>query len=91
MVIKALAFSKRGMDLGLELSFRLMEGPLQDASVEYELERCPEGGLSSWTEKAFKSADALLFIGSCGIAVRAIAPFVKKKTEDPDVIVMEEL
>ena len=91
LTIKALAFSKRGMDLGTELFKRLKEGPLSGAQAECELTRCPEGGLSAWTEEAFRSADALLFIGSCGIAVRAIAPFVKKKTEDPAVIVMDEL
>jgi cobalt-precorrin 5A hydrolase len=91
MIIKAIAFSKRGMDLGMDLSFKLKEGPLGAEQVEFELERCPEGGLSAWTEKAWQSSDALIFIGSCGIAVRAVAPHVKKKTVDPAVIVIDEL
>ncbi len=43
-----------------------------------------------WAEAHFHEADALLFIGACGIAVRAIAPLVKDKTTDPAVVVMDE-
>ncbi len=42
------------------------------------------GTLFSW-------ADALVFVGSCGIAVRQIAPHVKDKQTDPAVIVTDEL
>lgn len=41
--------------------------------------------------KAFLESDAFISIGSCGIAVRHIAPFVKDKTKDPAVIVIDEL
>ena len=38
----------------------------------------------------FDSADALIFISACGIAVRAIAPLVKSKLADPAVVVCDE-
>lgn len=38
----------------------------------------------------FAWADVLLFVGSCGIAVRQIAPHVRDKRTDPAVLVMDE-
>ena len=46
--------------------------------------------LSDWTGREFVKQDALIFIGAAGIAVRAIAPYVKTKTEDPAVLVIDE-
>ena len=48
------------------------------------LERSMYGSCFSW-------ADAMIFVGSCGIAVREIAPFVKDKRTDPAVICIDEL
>lgn len=46
--------------------------------------------LHDWTARMFEEADALLFIGAAGIAVRSIAPFLVHKSEDPAVVVMDE-
>lgn len=46
--------------------------------------------LKDWTGRMFAEADALLFVGAAGIAVRSIAPFVKGKDADPAVVVMDE-
>lgn len=54
------------------------------------LDRCVDGGLAEWTATHFDESDALLLIGSCGIAIRAIAPHVKSKLTDPAVIVLDE-
>ena len=49
-----------------------------------------EGTLSEWTAEQFRSKDLLIFIGSTGIAVRSIAPYVQSKKTDPAVIVVDE-
>ena len=46
--------------------------------------------LKDWTGRMFREADALIFIGACGIAVRSIAPFVQDKKTDPAVLVIDE-
>ncbi len=53
-------------------------------------QRCPRDiELKTWTEGAFASATCLIFIGATGIAVRAIAPYLKSKSEDPAVLVID--
>lgn len=49
-----------------------------------------EENLFKSVEKSFKNVDSIIFVGSAGIAVRAIAPFVKSKINDPAVICMDE-
>lgn len=46
--------------------------------------------LAKQVEESFSREDALVFIGACGIAVRSIAPYLKSKTTDPCVIVIDE-
>ncbi|NTU88550.1 MAG: cobalt-precorrin 5A hydrolase [Actinobacteria bacterium] len=83
MKIAAIAFSDTGMTLGERL--------LGCADFDLSLTRCGDGELAAWTSGNFSSAEALLFIGSTGIAVRAIAPHVNSKTTDPAVVVIDEL
>ena len=79
-----IAFRETGMALGERIvSF------LENAGHMADLCRCPEGGLHQWVEARFAVCDALIFISSCGIAVRGIAPFVKSKTTDPAVVAVD--
>ena len=78
-----LSFSDRGRELAGRISEAL--------SSDYET-ICvqPRGDLAEITAKLFADSDALVFVGACGIAVRAIAPYVVSKTSDPAVIVVDE-
>ena len=46
--------------------------------------------LSEWAGKYFHGVSALIFIGACGIAVRAVVPHITDKMNDPAVIVIDE-
>ncbi len=76
-------FTARGEQLAGRMA-ALLEG-------EYQLTRCPPGSGALKTVGAlFAQMDALLFVGACGIAVRAIAPHVADKRSDPAVVVADE-
>ena len=46
--------------------------------------------IGTLTASLFQQYDALIFICACGIAVRAIAPFLQSKLTDPAVLVMND-
>lgn len=86
MKVAIIAFTERGE----ELAGRVARG-LEDCAVSYARGfgdgRAP---LDAWARQAFAKADALIFVGAAGIAVRAIAPYVKSKVHDPAALVMDE-
>lgn len=49
-----------------------------------------EERMTEWAKAQMEQRNALLFIGACGIAVRAIAPYVTDKLQDSPVLVMDE-
>ena len=72
--LRALAFTDRGQAWQERLGFPVDRG-------------IP---VREWTQRHFQDSDALLYIGACGIAVRAVAPLLRDKTGDPAVLVMDE-
>ena len=46
--------------------------------------------IGEWAKEQFEERNALLFIGACGIAVRAIAPYITDKLHDSPVLVIDE-
>lgn len=49
-----------------------------------------KASLSDMTGEWFEQADALIFFSAAGIAVRSIAPYLKHKSTDPAVLVIDE-
>ena len=95
MNIALTAFTSRGA----ELAGRLAKGLTEDghSCALWVPERlAPETGLPGyrslgpWTAERFADSDALLFVGASGIAVRAIAPYVRDKFTDPAVVSVDE-
>ena len=90
MKTSVVAFTK----VGAELAKRLADA-IGDCTPYAPRQHCESGtnpingNLQEWTEQAFKTNDGIIFIGACGIAVRAIAPFIKNKIVDPAVIVVD--
>ncbi len=59
-------------------------------SEEFEIDRCKKGW-KDWVGTLFASGAAgIIFVGASGIAVRLIAPYLKSKTSDPAVLVIDE-
>ena len=77
------SFSERGAALALDISKALKKD--YDVSL-----MAPRGDLKSSAAEMFSQTDAMIFVGACGIAVRAIAPLVASKVKDPAVVVVDE-
>lgn len=52
--------------------------------------RCIRHGLEDWSKEAFDSAELLVYVGACGIAVRGIGKLIRHKTTDPAVLCVDE-
>ena len=91
-MISIFAYSKKGVETA-----RKIISALGEDFAAYTVERLAGGGFkpipkpsAPLYEEAFGTSDAMVFVSSCGIAVRSIAPFVKSKTTDPAVVVTDE-
>ena len=95
MRIGMVAFTERGVGLACSLAEGL-RAQGNDAQVASPSQLAKTSGvhayesLSTWTAGSFAACDALVFVSACGIAVRAIAPFVQDKLRDPAVVCVDE-
>ena len=80
--IHILYFTQAGADLAAKLTRELTP----EASVTY---KSGKGCCKEWTAEHFRKGNVLVYIGACGIAVRAIAPHIGSKDTDPAVIVID--
>lgn len=94
-----IAFTRRGCELAKKLACGLAD---KEGFADADMSVCGPSRLSddlaigayesleTWTDRAFSHADALVYVGACGIAVRAIAPHVRDKFSDPAVVSVDE-
>lgn len=76
-------------DEGKRLAERI-SGEGADVFQEISFTDGRKESLAGWTKKYFRTGQILLYVGACGIAVRAIAPYVQSKQTDPAVLVADE-
>ena len=98
MKVSIISFTLNGIELSLKIKKEFpkeelllytkcshAEKNLVESGISYV-----EETLSEWTGNQMREHRSLLFIGACGIAVRAIAPFLTDKLNDVPVLVMDE-
>ena len=82
------AFTERGVALALRLAEFLGADVHAPERLTREGVRAIDGSITEWAGSYW--GGALVFVGACGIAVRAIAPHVRSKLHDPAVVVVDE-
>jgi len=94
MKLALFAYSRQGCRTARRVLDCFPEGECR----AYTMERFGEAGFlplgkpsEPFYGERFQWADALVFVGACGIAVRQIAPHVRDKGRDPAVLCVDEL
>ena len=90
MTVAVIAFTRRGAELGRKLAAALGGALYAPARFAADAGAEPVPALDAWTAARWEDSDALVFVGAAGIAVRAIAPYVRDKFTDPAVVCVDE-
>ncbi len=93
MRIAVISVTERGRKLSQKISEQLsvqhtirrfcFAGHSDDNAAEFR-------NISILVHEIFSRSDGLVFICACGIAVRAIAPYIRNKADDPAVLVIDD-
>jgi len=96
VTVRLIAYSLRGCETARRIALALTARGHACRVYAAEKHRCDEsvtpltGSAADWAKTGFAEADALVFCCAAGIAVRAVAPWVRSKKTDPAVIVVDE-
>lgn len=89
-MIAVIAFTRRGCVLGQKLAQALGGQLWTPERFAAEFEATSYGSLAQWTQEQFDQGNGMVFVSATGIAVRAIAPYVRDKFTDPPVVSVDE-
>lgn len=87
-MIAVASFTGAGAQLAAHLA-RVLKSQ-GDVVLRHDFKGDKSCTLQDWTAKHWQAAQALVFIGATGIAVRAAAPFATDKLRDPAVVSIDE-
>lgn len=93
MKITLIAFTKKGAGLCYKLTKHLSEkgyDTIGFSKYNFNGLNYPDGNIYDFTKNSFKTSCAIVYVGAIGIAVRAVAPFIISKSQDPGVVVVDE-
>ncbi|MBQ2801358.1 MAG: cobalt-precorrin 5A hydrolase [Lachnospiraceae bacterium] len=98
MSLSIVSFTKNGINLSEKIAKTLWETEyrLFTKCSTYSQEKPSHGiqfvdkSIGKWAKEEMEKGNSLLFIGACGIAVRAIAPYITDKLYDSPVLVIDE-
>ena len=77
-------------EMGEECEAVIPKRFLREEWKKERLKEREEESLSQWTGKMFAEKRAVIFVSATGIAVRAIAPWIRDKMTDPPVVTVDE-
>lgn len=73
------------------LSKRIYDNLILDEALQRPMNSdFRRANLREFTQEAWQEADAIIYIGATGIALRSIAKYIDKKDKDPAVLVIDE-
>ena len=96
MKIALVSFTKNGIHISDKINAYLRKSSnnievYSTQTLADKYGKTPFGeSITLWAKTCFETCDALIFIGACGIAIRAIAPWIDNKAKDPAVLVIDD-
>lgn len=98
MTISIISFTKKGAELSKRIKESISDIPCElctkcsfftEEGKERQISVVKEP-IGTWAKVRMEQRHALIFIGACGIAVRAVAPHLRGKLSDSPVLVLDE-
>lgn len=90
MKIGCFSFSDKGKELGDKL-VHISKKNQSNYTIYHFNNSQIKGGVKALFENAWEEYSGIIFISAAGIAVRMISPYIKHKTLDPAVVVVDDM